>query len=255
MQHEHTNRTRSLWQNQPSEQTIHFWQLTFLKKTKEFKWTEWMNVLVGSLKMETTKVPASTLSHLLRIPCECNGVFLRSAMFLTFSLRVIFLNPIKIELNSNKVQYKLNTESSSCRCKIRSRKCCTVNLASDSRKLASTIAFVQGIRFLNGYRRQMEVGLFIHYAGWMGSAGLGCLLYSCINVIYELANCLCPDRFHDQAGKVISCPISVVSIGGLSVTAERIFCWWYYCNKIVWFICQITAANPLRAGMLTAGNV
>lgn len=159
-----------------------------------------MNVVVGSLKMETAEV--------LR-PCHTSWgfpvnvmVFFFVPMFLTFSLRVIFLNPIKIELNSNKVvQCKLNTEYSSCRCKIRSRKCCTVNIASDSRELAPTIAFVQGIRFLNGYRRQMEVGLFIHYTGWMGSAGLGCLLYSCINVIYELANCLCPDRFHDQAGK------------------------------------------------------
>lgn len=101
----------------------------------------------------------------------------------------------------------------------------------------------------------MEVGLFIHYAGWMGSAGLGCLLYSCINVIYELANCLCPDRFHDQAGKVISCPISVVSIGETRQKPRGNSFRWYYCNTIVWFICQITAANPLRDGTLTAGNV
>ena len=45
----------------------------------------------------------------------------------------------------------------------------------------------------------MEVGLLIHYAGRMASAGLGCLLYSLISVIYELANCLCPDRFREQA--------------------------------------------------------
>lgn len=54
------------------------------------------------------------------------------------------------------------------------------------------------------------------YVGWMASARLACLLYNRISVIYELANCLCPDRFHDQAnglvGKVISCPISVLSI-------------------------------------------
>lgn len=213
-----------------------------------------MNVVVGSLKMETDEV--------LR-PCHTSWgfpvnvmVFFFVSMFLTFSLRVIFLNPIKIELNSNKVvQCKLNTEYSSCRCKIRSRKCCTVNIASDSRELAPTIAFVQGIRFLNGYRRQMEVGLFIHYTGWMGSAGLGCLLYSCINVIYELANCLCPDRFHDQAGKVISCPISVVSIGETRQKPRGNSFRWYYCNTIVWFICQITAANPLRDDTLTAGNV
>ncbi len=50
---------------------------------------------------------------------------------------------------------------------------------------------------------------------WL-SAGLGCPLYNRVSVIYELANCLCPQCFHDQAngltGKVISCPISVVSI-------------------------------------------
>lgn len=50
----------------------------------------------------------------------------------------------------------------------------------------------------------------------MASAGLDWLLYNWISVIYEMANCLCPDCFHDQANgltkKVISCPISVVSI-------------------------------------------
>lgn len=59
--------------------------------------------------------------------------------------------------------------------------------------------FYQRIRSLNGYKLQMDVGLFSHYTVSMVSAWLGCLFYGWISVIYEVANCLCPDCVHDRA--------------------------------------------------------
>lgn len=108
----------------------------------------------------------------------------------------------------------------------------------------------QCIKCLNGYILQMEAGLFIHYVGWMASAGLGCLLYSRVSVIYELANCLCPDCFSDQAIYCLqrSFPAQFLQhpSGALSHGQEE-HCRWYYCRSIVSF-CQIIEARLLRNG-------